>query len=1155
MRTFNYACFISGIPGIRLLTFCSNYCMNKKITWVIYFFFSVIIVSKAGPHGIIAGLENHSVTVSLYGEPLQFAFKQIEEQSEFRFSYSSLEIDHYNQCYLTKTKRSIAATLNAVLSATGLKYVLKGKNIQILTAQEYKAYYASMHNAYHANFFAKTIRGTIRNEKGEPLVNVAVTIKGSAKGTVSDESGKYKIDADPTDLLTFSIVGYISQEITVGDKTTIDVVMANSVNELQEVVVAYGKQKKSTLTGSVAQISGADLMKSPVANVANALQGRLPGLTFQQTSGLPGGDAANFNIRGFGTPLAIVDGVPSDIAQIDPSEIESVTLLKDGTAAMYGFKGANGAIIITTKKGKTGAPVISFNGYAGMQSNTIYPRLANAGEYAELTDEAAINKGSAPVFGAAEVSKWKTGADSTHQSTDWYNAVFRKYAPMSSANINVQGGTETARYFFSAGVLDQQGLLRSHDARYRRYNFRSNTSVKISKRLTAEMSLGGRLENRYGPFTGFSGAGIVNSIIRNFPTNRVYANNNPLYLAKSNIINSVALADAGISGYNRNTWAIFTGIGTLNYDIPYVQGLSAKLSFNYESDNYNAKVWRKQFQLYTYNTATKTYDVASTENAPSSLFQKAFQGGVQSNIQLSLNYDHVFNSAHHFTGLLLLERRKTNGSNFTVSRDFQVDVLDQLQLGVSTNQGVGVDNDSKFFYQTAYQGYVGRINYDYKGKYLLELGGRYDYSWKFPDRGGFFPEISAGWVINKESFFYAPVVNNLKLRVSWVKAPDDADFTGFNYLSGYDYPNGSFVFGPGVISNGLGLGAFANPNLTWLVAHTYNAGVDIGVLNNMLTATLDVFYRKRTGRPGKINGLLPGVVGIAAPQQNLNEDNTRGFELQLGFNKKIGNVQLNISPNVAWNRTKEGFIARAPDGSARENYLNNPAYRWRNRIVGYKSVGQFQSQDEINHSPVQDQRGNATLRPGDIKYADINGDDVIDGRDQTVIGRGTYPELQFGLSMSASYKNWDVSVLFAGAGNFNINYTDELRNPFFNNSNAFAFFTDRWHHQDIYNPNSPWVPGKFPSTITNGADNNKLNSDFWWQKGDYLRLKTVEIGYTLPAGILSRAGIKSARLYASGQNLFTITSVKYLDPEAVANSRGDYYPQQKVYTLGITVKF
>ena len=1151
----NYTSFYYAIISHRLQQCVRPIVRVMRLT--VLLLFTVIMQASAVSYAQNVTLKDHHIT-------LKQLFKEVRRQTGYNVFYQYDQVNTNATIDVDFKNTPLKEVMKKSLSGQQLDFNIYENTVVIEKKDKVNSPTLTVITPAKID-----VQGIVLDENGKSLPGVTIVIKGTQISAATDNNGQFFLrNVEEGAVLLISFVGYDNQEIPASAKVTIKLVP--KLAELSEVVVvAYGKQKKATLTGAVTQVSGEEVAKSPVTNINNALQGRLPGLQFQQTSGQPGSDGASVNIRGFGSALTIVDGVATDISQLNPNDIESITVLKDGAAAMYGFKAANGAIIVTTKHGKTGAPVLSLDIYRGLQGNAVaYPKLLNAGQFVELSDEAAINIASAqnpngPLpslpYSQEDVQKWIAGTAPGYQSTDWHNLIFKNYAPLTNASLSIRGGTDATKYFISGGLLDQGGLLRSNTSKFKRYNFRSNVDFKISKRLKASFNVSGRLENTLAPpgpgiTDGGGGTSVVSALIRAYPIYTPYANNNTNYFGATNVIGVNPLATASTqAGYYNNSEGVLNASGTIEYQIPYIDGLTASLNYNYEYDNTNSKTWLKQYSLYNYSPSSGAYNVVSTANSPSNLNQYNYQGGIPSDLQLSLKYDHTFGADHHLTGLLLLQKTKTNSDGYSVQRNFSLDALDQLQLGDILNQTINVNNP---FSQTAYMGYAARINYDYKAKYLAEFGGRYDYSWKFPNGAGFFPEISAGWVISKENFFKVPFISNLKLKLSWARTPDDANFNGFNYISGYNYPSGSYLFTAGAPTNGLQVGSYANPNLTWLVGTLYNGGLEWGMWNGMITGEFNVFYRKRTGLPATVQVTYPSVTGINPPQANLNQDNTRGFELQLSFNKKFGDFGLTFSPNVAYSRTRNGFQVNPPAGSAWSNYTGGTAYRNANLGRGYIAIGQFQNQQQINSAPIQDGEGNLTLRPGDIRYKDINGDGVINGDDQTTISRGTFPQLQYGLNTTLSYKGFDLSVLFAGASEFDVNEAAELQDPLFNGSNTFQFFTDRWHHENIFDPNSPWIPGKYPSTIVGGSNNNNQASTFWTKSGTYLRLKTLDLGYSLSKSLLQGTGIGSARFYFSGQNLFILTGVKYLDPENLAgNGRGSFYPIQKVFSLGLNLTF
>ena len=1001
--------------------------------------------------------------------------------------------------------------------------------------------------------FADVISVKVVDDKGEGLPGASVRVKGSNSGAITDAEGSSSLSVkDPNATLIISMIGFETQEIPVNGKTRISVTLKDKPNTLHDViVVGYGKQSRAKVTGSVASVRGSELVKAQQADVSNSLVGRLPGLRAVQSSGEPGYDGSSIDIRGFGEALVIVDGIPTPFNQLDPNEIESISILKDASAAVYGVRAANGVILVTTKKGVTGKPSISYNSYYGFQQVTNYPKLLNAGQFAELQDEASVNawvKAGNPAadlvipYSQQQINDYKSGKT---PGTDWYNATIRKSSPQFYQNVGVSGGNEDVKYFTNIGYLNQGGIWKTGDTKFQRYNFRSDVNARITKRLTADLNLSGRYEDR--EFPGQSAASIISSIKRTYPIYPVYANNNNQYFATSNVNqNPVLFSNKDYSGYSSYYTKYFSGIFSLDYAVPGIEGLIAKGMISYQTENQNNRDYKQQYDLYDYDAASNTYTSGFTSSL-ANLSQSSQQNdGVL--MQLSLNYAKSFGK-HNVSGLVLFERQRNDTTGFNAYKQFTLPGLQQLTYGDPLNQSNG-----GYYSPGANMGYVGKFNYDYAGKYLLEFDFRYDGTFKGApaNRFGFFPVVSAGWRISDENFMKSlTAIDNLKFRASYGKAGDDRGLSSFQYVQGNN-ASGVYVFGDNLTS-GLQPGfTLVNPNLTWLITKTANVGFDLSMWKGLLGAQVDAFYRKRTGIYATRAAALPSTFGANLPQENLDGDNTRGFELVLTHKSKIGNVTYTISPNVSYTKTRYAHLERSPNTNSLTNWQQNYTNRNANIAWGYVAIGQFQSQAEINSAPIQDSKANQTLLPGDIRYKDLNGDGVIDSKDQTAIGRGNTPEIFYGLNLGAAYKGFDLSILLQGAANFNVYYDGELQSPFFNNANSYAEFADRWHRQNLLDPNSPWVPGKYPSTVVSGSTNNQLYSSFWLQNSTYLRVKNVDLGYTFPKTILGNSGIKSLRVYFSGENLFTFTGVKNLDPEA-PQGRGDYYPQMKIWTLGLNL--
>ncbi|WP_316834169.1 TonB-dependent receptor [Pedobacter nutrimenti] len=1094
---------------------------------------------------------------------LEEVFEEITRQTGYNVFYADRKIDDQRKIDVEFKNATLHDVMKTILQMENASYLIENHTIVINKIQRSNLQIKPQGVSSNQNIH---IKGLVKDEKGQPLPNVSIKEKGTARGTLTNNKGEFAIEVkDNSSILLFSIIGFSNQERKI-DGSFMTIVMNEDISTLEQmVVVGYGMQKKVSVTGSVATVKGKDLVKSPVADLSNALVGRLPGLRATQRTGEPGYDNSNIDIRGFGNALVIVDGIPSDnFSKIDANEIESFTILKDASAAVYGVRAANGVILITTKKGAIGKARISYSAYYGLQSNTRYPRFVNAAEFAELRNEAAVNtwiKKNNPStalslpFTKDQVAQYKDG---TLPSTDWFNAAIRKNTPQSQHNLNIDGGNDDVKYFFSLGYLTQSGMWKSDDTKVKRYNFRSNVEAKIGKGLTAGLNLSGFLEDRAYP--GVSATTLMSGISKQFPTNSIYANNNPNYFSKSNYETgqTILLMDKNFSGYDTYRKKYLSAIANLTYEIPSVDGLKAKALFSYQNTTENNKNYLKKYFLYSYDAEKQTYNADYTGNDPSRLTQSTLETSAPL-FQLSLNYDKKYGK-HTIAALGLFESQQNNSTNFSAYREFLIDGIDELFAGTGKNQKS--DGSSA---QIARLGYVGKVNYDYSGKYLFEFGFRYDGTYKFQSdkRFGFFPNLSAGWRISEEHFMKnIAAIDNLKLRVSWGKVGDDGGndagaanyIKPFQYLAGYKYPNpdGTYIFGTDPVL-GLSSSGLTNPLLTWFKSTTTNIGLDLSLWKGLLSAEVDVFYRKRTGLLSTRILSLPNTFGANLPQENLNSDNTRGFEIVLTHKNQIGNWQYTISPNLSFTRTKNGYLERASNTNALTNWLNNNTDRWNNLYRGYVATGQFQSQDEINKAPQQDGSGNKTLLPGDIRYKDINGDGIIDENDQTIIGRGSIPEIFYGLNFRLSYKGFDFSVLLQGATNFNFNIAGDLTYPFSNNATAFSFFTDRWHREDIYDPNSKWIPGEFPSTIVEGTDNNKLNSTFWLRDATYLRLKNFEIGYTLNKTLTDKIGVKNTRVFIAGQNTFTFSKVKYLDPEISGGGAGKYYPQQRVWTMGINI--
>ncbi|MFT3746891.1 MAG: TonB-dependent receptor [Agriterribacter sp.] len=1086
--------------------------------------------------------------------------------ASFIFSPEAIQADRPVDCNISNKK--LKDFLSSELKDMGIGFkVIDNQLLLFPLAENKQPVDVLMPEAEHKQVNDIIIRGQVKDENGMPLNNVSVTEKATGKGTVTDEKGNFIINVQNNNaVLLFSYVGYVAQEVKAGAQKELNVVLAQSTSSLSDVVViGYGTQKKITLTGSVASISGKELNTTTNSNVANMMAGKLPGFRVTQRNSEPGSYATDFDIRGLGSPLIIIDGVPRDnFARIDPNEVESISILKDASAAVYGVKAANGVMLITTKKGKTGAPTLNYNGTYGLTSVINTPKVMNAAEWMTLQNEQQMNTGGNPTYTADEIAAYENG---TKTSTDWFDLVVRKRVPLTQHNLSATGGSERIKYFMSLGYYNELGFWKTNDLNYKRFNLRSNVTAQISKNLDAELLVGAIQDTKIEP--GESTWVIFKSMWMQIPTIPVYANDNPLYM--SNVADGthpLAVTNTDVSGYNKTVTKTFQGNFALNYKIPFVDGLKARGMVSYDSRYLFNKNWKKQYALYTYDDATGVY-TPTYAHSPSNL-SEGFDQVEFTTAQLSLNYEKQFAEKHHLKALVLFEKLSQKINNFNASRQFSLDAIDQMYAGNNNSNQAGSSSSASGYYGISgralfdyvREGLVGRLNYDYQGKYLVEGSFRYDGSSMFADghRWGFFPAASAGWRISEENFFKDNItfINNFKLRASYGKMGDDAS-SNFQYLTGYNYPGGAnYIFGSSYVP-GLSPRGMANENLTWYTAELANFGFDADfLLNNKLHVEFDVFRRKRSGLLATKILSLPGTVGAGLPQENLNSDLQKGLELLLSYKDRAGGLGYNVSANISYTRSKYFHIERAQSTNDYRNWRDNNNDRWSDIYWGYHVIGRFTSMDEIKASPVQDGNGNRNLLPGDLKYQDINHDGIIDDNDITPVGKNSStPQLNYGFTISLDWKGFDLNMLFQGGALFTVNYlgSDQLSAPMPWGRNGLEIFMDRWHRADAFDKNSEWIPGYYPSTRRDGTT-NYWASDFWLLNAQYLRLKSVELGYTLPAQVLKRAGIKSLRVFANGFNVLTWSNMnKVVDPEHTSNTYGYEYPITRSMNFGLNLNF
>lgn len=996
-----------------------------------------------------------------------------------------------------------------------------------------------------------SVSGTVRSQSGESLTGVTVKIQGTTIGIITDISGNYSLQNVPSNAtLVFSFVGMLTQEIGLNGRKKLDVVLAESAVGLEEVVVVgYGTAKKINLTGAFASVTSKELKSIPTTNIVTGLAGILPALRVTQKTGEPGAYNTTYDIRGFGSPLIVIDGLVSSsttFVRLNPNEIEQLTIVKDASAAVYGIQAANGVILVTTKKGDIGKPKITYSGSFEVQKLGEILPVGDALTFGTLVTENDLNQGKAPTYSAADLENFRNG---TIPSTNWRAAVANDMTYQTNHNVSISGGNDRIKYFTSMGYLSEMGLWKSGDLNYKKYNIRTSVTGKISENLEAQVNLGGVLDPKNEPMMGVGNA--LFSIGLQNPATPIYANNNPQYLyAAVSGEHPIGLTYANVGGYTRTRNQNIQGSFQLNYKAAFIPGLSAKLLFGFDKQDNFQRQWRQQFQMYTYDKVSDIYTNASTLNSPSNLYE-AYSNILRTTLLGQLNYEKKILEKHNVKATLAFEERHDNNDNFNAKKEFTINI-DQFAAGIAANQTVGGSYPS----ENDNQNVIGRFNYDYVSRYLFEFGFNYSGSSKFPvgKRWGFFPYSSVGWRISEENFFKNafPIITNLKIRGSYGVMGDDAA-SSFQFVPGYSYPSGNYVFGTSLVP-GLGFRALPNMDITWFTVTSKNIAIDLSLKNNLLYGQLDLFQRDRSGLLATRLLTIPGTVGAAMSQENLNADMRRGFEALLGHAQTIGDLRYDISANVTYTRGMPTKVERAQDVNSYLNWRNNPVNRWDNILWGYKYIGQFQSVDEALNSPIQDGKGNATYRPGDLKYEDVNKDGIIDNLDIVPIGRGVTRDMNFGLNARLNYKQFDFNILFQGAAYANYSYNGALQTPLLLGRNTLNVFLDRWHHADLFDVKSAWIPGKFPSTFTPTTTNTNA-SIFWNPDASYLRLKQVEIGYTIKKSLLTKFGVDNFRIYLSGFNLLTWTKITYVDPELDSGNWNSNYPITNIYNIGINLTF
>jgi len=1082
----------------------------------------VFLLMVLGGAQLTAKTYGQQFNLKLTGEPLEAALEQIRTQSDYIFWYNKSIIKNSRPVSINVANGSIDDVLRALFSDQPLSFTIRDKTIVIKEKPSSAAQRDS-------------ISGTVTDSlSGFPLEGVTVLVKATNKAVATGAEGNFRVSAVQGDTLLFTYLGYASKAISVSYSRPLQVRLQPAAEQrLDEVVIlGFGQtQRRIAQTGSTASITTKELKQSPTANITNALAGRLPGLISLQRSGEPGNDASQLFIRGRASlnsvsPLVTIDGVQKDysaISLLDVNEIESVTILKDASAtALYGVKGANGVIIVTTKRGAIGKPRINFSMESALQNPVQVPEFLNSYEFAQLANEAYLNDNptGTPLYDDAALEHYRLGdRPLIYPDVDWMESIM-KPGLQHRANFNISGGGEIARYFVNVGYLDQGGVYRAEkndvydpNANFKRYNFRSNVDINFDDNFTVGLSLYGAIEDKRNP--NYTDADIFWTLIQVPPNYGPIKWPNGYYSKGNDVQNPFWLLNE--SGYSQSFNSSLSGMLSAERKLDVITpGLSVKGNYSFDGYFRNSLTrWARTLQA-KYNSGyfedASSYTFFNDElplQAPSSSYTQNRDVWMD----LSLNYNRAF-GGHDVTGLLLANR---------------------------THRVLG--NQVPY----VLQGLVGRLVYNYKNRYLAEINGAYNGTDNFAkhNRYGFFPAFSVGYVLSEEEFLKnSPTVNFLKLRASY-------GLVGNDQLAGRRWPfvseygaSAGYVFGE-TLSNAIGgtsEGAMANPDVRWEIAEKTNIGVELGLWNDLIGLKADVFYENRRDILISRN-TVPGIIGASAgqlPTVNWGKVENKGFEIELNHRKRFGAINYFVNSNFSFARNQVLFMDEA-----------DVAYPWQRmtgrtigQLYGLTAIGFFQSQEEIDQGPTQ--FGNVI--PGDIKYADLNKDGLIDHNDEGAIGTSNTPEIFYGIAGGLGWRNVDFSVLFQGSANSSRHVEGPAIWEFFQGGKVADLHRGRWTPETA-------ATATYPALHYGASANNFRTSSFFVDNTSYLRLKNVELGYTFREGLVTRQlGLSSIRVYSNAVNLFTWSSARLFDPENYSGY-GAVYPPTRVFNFGISVSF
>lgn len=992
-----------------------------------------------------------------------------------------------------------------------------------------------------------TINGKVTDANGEAIIGASVTVKGTtSNGTITDLDGKFNLDAPANATLVISYVGYKTIEIPVNGKKTLTITLKEDTEMLDEVVVVgYGTQKKATLTGSVSSVGGDDIKKMSPVNITNTLAGKTAGVIANTRTGEPGEDNADILIRGKGTlgstsPLIVVDGVADrSFGRLNPDDIESISVLKDASAAIYGARAANGVIVVTTKRGKEGKVKVNYNGNLSFSQPTRIPEMLNSYQYATYVNEFDASQGNNPTYPETAMAKILDGSDPiSFPDTDWWGEVAKNWATNTQHSLSVSGGNDKLSFYSSAQYMYQDAIYRNSPQDYNQYQFTTNIDAQINKAVKFSMDILGRQEVRNRGV--WSTEDLFGYFLTTNPMSAPYFPNGLLRIGYDGVTRNAVLMVSDIPGTNKTTNNSINLKPKIRIDLDiitpglYAEGYAA-LDYTFN----NGKSVNTPYDIYSYSSATGEY--TNNRDATGAISVNSWSNNSNTiTLNARIGYSRTFNDIHRIDAFASYEQSKYQYNGLSGYRtNYLSSALPDLDFGSKVDADKDNGGNSS---ETARQNWFGRVNYGYKDKYLAEVTLRYDGSMNFAPghRWGLFPSLSAGWVISEEEFF-APLtdaVNFLKIKGSWGMMGND-NITAYQYLSIYSFnKDKSYAFGtnPSYVQ-GVYETRTANPLVTWEKAKTWNVGFSAQFLQGKFGLDFDYFQSRRNDILITRNASVPTYSGLSLPAENLGKVKNHGFEIVASYRDRAGDFEWGATGNVTYANNEVIYMDEAANTPQWQKATGHPI----DGMIMYKALGIYQTQEEIDATPHL-----SGTKPGDLQYQDTNGDKKITWDDAVRIDKSTTPKWIFGLTLNGSWKGIDLNVFFQGQAD-----AQQLVMPGMNM--ATDFYEGRWMESNTPEQNAA---AKWPRAFMKAAalDNRNSQSSTWWLRdASFVRLKSMELGYTFPKNLTKHIGVEKLRIYANGNNLFTIDSMGIFDPEMTAGIGG--YPIQRTLTFGANVTF